>query len=118
MPYQDPNQTNRCRRLRRDLTGPERRLWSALRSRRAAKLKVRRQYPIGPYVVDFVCPEHSLVIELDGESHIGRANYDQQRQAQLEATGYRVLRVGNDDVLNDLNAVLAVVLRACGIAEE
>jgi very-short-patch-repair endonuclease len=116
MPFQDPNQTEKCRRLRRDLTGPERRLWSALRSRRAAKLKVRRQYPVGPYVVDFVCPEHRVVVELDGDSHIGRAGRDRQRQSYLESEGYRVLRVGNDDVLNDLDAVVAAVLLACGIA--
>jgi very-short-patch-repair endonuclease len=117
MAYQDPRQTGKCRRLRRELTFPERRLWSALRSRRAAKLKVRRQYPIGPYVVDFVCLDHRLVIELDGESHIGQADYDRQRKSQLEASGYRVLRVGNDDALNDLDAVLVAVLQACGIAE-
>jgi very-short-patch-repair endonuclease len=114
---QDPQQTENSRRLRRELTFPERRLWSALRSRRAAKLKVRRQYPIGPYIVDFVCLEHALVVELDGESHIGRADYDRKRQSHLESAGYRVLRVGNDDVLNDLDAVLRAVLQACGIAE-
>jgi very-short-patch-repair endonuclease len=115
MPHQSPEQTDKCRRLRRDLTGPERRLWSALRSRRAAKLKVRRQHPIGPYVVDFVSLEHRLIVELDGDSHTGRAAYDRERQSQLESAGYRVLRVGNDDVLNDLEAVLGAVLQACGI---
>jgi very-short-patch-repair endonuclease len=118
MPYQDPNQTEKCRQLRRKLTGPERRLWSTLRSRRAAKLKVRRQYPIGPYVVDFVCPEHRVIIELDGDSHIGRADYDRERQSRLESAGYRVLRVGNDDVVNDLDAVLRGILQACGIPGE
>jgi very-short-patch-repair endonuclease len=77
---------------------------------------VRRQYPIGNYVVVFVWPEHGLVIELDGNSHVGRAGYDRQRQSQLETAGYRVLRVDNDDVLNDLDAVLRAVLQACGIA--
>jgi very-short-patch-repair endonuclease len=114
---QDRRQTENCRRLRRELTFPERRLWSALRSRRAAKVKVRRQYPIGPYIVDFVCLEHRLVIELDGDSHIGRADYDRQRQSHFTSAGYRVLRVGNDDVLNDLDTVLSAVLQACGTAE-
>ncbi len=118
MAQQDPQQTEKCRRLRRELTFPERRLWSALRSRRAAKLKMRRQYPIGPYVADFVCLAHQLVIELDGDSHVGRADYDRQRQAHLESTGFRVLRVGNDDVLKDVDAVVKAVLQACGIAEE
>ena len=117
MARQDQHQTEKSRRLRRDLTGPERRLWSALRSRRAAKLKVRRQYPIGPYVVDFACLDHRVVIELDGDSHVGRADYDRQRQSHIESAGYRVLRVGNDDVLRDLDAVLRAVLQACGIAD-
>jgi very-short-patch-repair endonuclease len=117
VPHQSPEQTNKSRRLRRELTGPERRLWSALRSRRCAKLKVRRQHPIGPYVVDFVSLEHCLVVELDGDSHNGSAVYDRERQSQLESAGYRVLRVGNDDVLNDLDAVLGAILQACGIRE-
>jgi len=78
---------------------------------------VRRQHPIGLYVVDFVSLEHRLVVELDGDSHNGRAAYDLERQSQLELAGYRVLRVGNDDVLNDLDAVLGAILQACGIRE-
>jgi very-short-patch-repair endonuclease len=89
-----------------------------LRSRRAAKLKVRRRYPIGPYVVDFACLDHRVVVELDGDSHVGRADYDRKRQSYIESAGYRVLRVGNDDVLNDLDAVITVILQACGIAAE
>ncbi len=117
MAQRDPGQTDKCRRLRRDLTLPERRLWSALRSRRSAKLKVRRQHAIGPYIVDFVCIEHQLVIELDGDSHLGRADYDRQRQQQIESAGFRVLRFGNDDVIKDLDAVVGAVLKACGTAE-
>ena len=116
MVHRSPEHTERCRRLRRDLSGPERQLRAALRSRRAARLKVRRQHPIGPFVVDFVCLEHRLVIELDGDSHIGRAKYDLKRQTEIESAGYRVLRVDNDDVLNDLDGVLAV-LRMCGVAD-
>jgi very-short-patch-repair endonuclease len=61
--------------------------------------------------------EHRLVVELDGDSHTGRAAYDRERQMQLESEGYHVLRVGNDDVLNDLDAVLGAILQACGIRE-
>ena len=118
MAQQDPQQTEKCRHLRRQLTFPEQRLWSALRSRRAAKLKMRRQYPIGPYVADFVCLAHRLIIELDGDSHLGRADYDRHRQAYLESAGFCVLRFGNNDVLKDVDAVVKAVLRACGIAEE
>ncbi len=56
------------------------------------------------------------MIELDGDSHIGRADYDRERQQHIESTGYRVIRFGNDDVIKDLDAVVVAVLRACGIA--
>jgi len=57
------------------------------------------------------------VIELDGDSHIGRADYDRERQQHIESEGFRVLRIGNDDVIKDLDAVVEAVLQACGIAE-
>jgi very-short-patch-repair endonuclease len=61
--------------------------------------------------------QHALVIELDGDSHIGRAEHDLERQSYLESEGDRVLRFGNDDVLNDLDTVLNAILQACGIAK-
>lgn len=104
-----------ARALRRDSTGPERALWAALRRRQLAGLRFRRQVPIDCYVVDFLCVEQRLVIEVDGRSHDGRANYDRRRQMRIEALGYRVLRLDNDDVLRDLDAVVEGVLLACGI---
>ncbi|MBX2852053.1 MAG: DUF559 domain-containing protein [Phycisphaeraceae bacterium] len=59
--------------------------------------------------------EHKLVIELDGDSHRGRADYDAKRQADIEALEYRVLRIANDDVIADVDLVLAAIARACGI---
>ena len=103
----------RARQLRRDQTHPERVLWYALRSRRLESFKFRRQRPMGRYVVDFVCLEHMLIIELDGESH-DEFNYahDVQRQAWLESQGYRVLRISNDDILNDMENVILAILKA------
>ncbi|MBL9122754.1 MAG: endonuclease domain-containing protein [Planctomycetaceae bacterium] len=101
--------------MRGNATGPEKLLWAALRSRRAAHLKFRRQHPLGAYIVDFYCPAHRLAIELDGNSHQGRADYDAARTSWLTANGIRVLRIENDDVLCEIDCVLEGILRACGI---
>jgi len=92
---------------------PERALWNCLRSGRLSGLKFRRQHPVGPFVADFYCHEADLVIELDGESHNGRAAADAHRTEYLEKQGFRVLRIGNDDLLSDLEAVLRGILIAC-----
>jgi very-short-patch-repair endonuclease len=107
---------SRARQLRHDATFPERVLWSLLRDRRLCGAKFRRQHPIGPYVVDFFCKSHGLVIELDGDSHADRGSDDRKRQDYLEsAAGLRVLRLGNDDVLRDRESVILSVLRALGM---
>ena len=77
--------------------------------------EISTPHPLGPFVADFFCETHNLVIELDGRSHNDRADSDQERTAYLEQQGFRVLRVLNDDVLSDLDAVLATILKACGI---
>ena len=91
--------------LRRDMTAPERLLWYFLRNRQLAHLKVRRQQVVGPYIVDFYCAEADLVVEVDGESHIGQVERDDARDASLRSHGVCVLRVANDDVLQDPYAV-------------
>src|SRR5262245_51327265 len=73
VPQHDPLLIERARTLRRGLTFPERRLWYALRGRRLNGLKFRRQHPIDRFIVDFVCLERRLIIDLDGDSHIGQA---------------------------------------------
>ncbi|WP_165246689.1 endonuclease domain-containing protein [Paludisphaera soli] len=97
----------RARRLRREMTMPERALWRALRE---AGLKFRRQVPFGPYIVDFYDAARRLAIELDGDSHIGRAEDDRVRQAWLESQNLRVLRISNDDVIEDVGAVVEAIL--------
>jgi len=97
------------------MTGPEKRLWSHLRAQRLQGLKFRRQAPIGPYIVDFLCPAAELIIELDGESHADRGEYDLHRQEFHEQAGYHVLRIANDDVLaSGVEPVLLGILRAAG----
>jgi very-short-patch-repair endonuclease len=106
----------RARRLRRDTTIPERRLWDLLRDRRLSGVKFRRQHPVGPYVVDFYCCSHGLVVELDGRSHDDHGVQDQERQAYLETVArLRVFRVTNDDVLHDRESVVLGLLRTLGI---
>ena len=99
---------NLKRRLRSNMTGPEARLWSRLRARQFQGLKFRRQHGIGPYIVDFYCPEQSLVIEVDGDSHAGAEQImkDKQREQYLRSRGLRVIRYINDDVVKNLDGVL------------
>ena len=103
--------------MRRNATFPERLLWGILRDRRLNAVKFRRQHAISPYVVDFYCISHRLVIELDGRSHDDRGDDDRRRQDLLESiAGVTVLRITNDDVLYDRENVVLGVLRALGIA--
>jgi very-short-patch-repair endonuclease len=87
-------------------------LWEALRNRRLAGLKFRRQHPIGPFVVDFCCPDRSLAIELDGGVHADQAAHDAEREALLATAGYRVIRFPNGAVIADLSGVLAAIREA------
>ncbi len=110
-----PKLGKHSRALRRDLTQPERALWYILRNRRLYGLRFRRQQPIGSYIVDFYCPAARLVVEVDGETHIGRDAADRRRTAYLEKQGLKVLRVTNDEVLQDLEAAAMAILEAAGV---
>jgi very-short-patch-repair endonuclease len=101
--------THRARGLRADLTNAERKLWYRLRDRRLAGYKFRRQVPVGPWVVDFLCKDQSLVVELDGGQHAG-SRRDRRRDTDLARRGYRVLRFWNPDVLQNPDGVLTVIL--------
>jgi very-short-patch-repair endonuclease len=109
----------RARSLRKDMTDAERRIWFALRDRRFAGWKFRRQVPFDQYILDFVCFDAKLVIEVDGGQHDERAAYDARRSAHLEKSGFRVLRFWNNEVLQNLDGVLMMIelnLRADGDA--
>src|SRR6185312_135357 len=92
--------TRLARRLRRDMTEAEKRLWWALREQETA-YRFRRQHPIGDHVVDFACPRCKLAIELDGGQHAIGAEADAERTATIELRGYPVIRFWNNDVLNN-----------------
>lgn len=106
----------RARDLRRKLTLPEGLMWIALRGRKLAGLRFRRQHPLGPYILDFYCDEARLAIEVDGESHShpDRMRHDARRTEWLETQGVRVVRIPAKDVLADLDGVLGHVRRCAG----
>jgi very-short-patch-repair endonuclease len=97
-------ETDRARLLRKEMTTSEWRIWQHLRGRQMDGWKFRRQAAIGRYVVDFVCFAARLIVELDGDSHDGEAaqvEYEQRRQAWLEAQGFRVLRLSGREIPED-----------------
>jgi very-short-patch-repair endonuclease len=97
-----------ARDLRSHQTRAETLLWDALRNRRLDGCKFRRQYPMGRHILDFVCAERKIVIELDGMHHesADQYRYDQDRTEHLEQYGYRVVRFRNAAVFDDLAGVL------------
>jgi very-short-patch-repair endonuclease len=101
-----------ARRLRRNMTPAERKLWEALKGKKLGGLKFRPQHPVGPFILDFYCPARKLVVELDGGVHEEQAGYDEARTDQLENYGYRVIRFRNEEVLENLPAVLERILEA------
>ena len=112
---QDPEHTEFARRLRRDQSDVEAKLWGYLRGRRFRGLKFRRQVPVGCYVVDFLCESERLVVEVDGWQHGEQLDYDEARTQELEGLGYRVVRAGSSDVRYRLEAVLAEIGASLGL---
>ena len=99
-----------ARKLRKEMTNAERKLWSLVRSNQLG-IKIRRQVPIGPYIVDFLCQKKRLVIELDGIQHHDRLamNQDMARDDYLRTKGYTVLRFDNSDMLNHYDQVVTKI---------
>ena len=95
-----------ARKLRKNQTKTENKLWYFLRNRRFLNLKFKRQYPIGPYIVDFCCIEKRLVIELDGGQHTTQILEDITRTEYLEREGCRVFRFWDHDILKNDELVL------------
>jgi very-short-patch-repair endonuclease len=102
--------TGRARQLRQQSTDAERKLWNRLRSRAIEGFKFVRQEPIGPYVVDFICREQNLVIEVDGGQHANRR--DVVRDRWLADHRFRVLRFWNNDVISNIEGVLETIAGA------
>ncbi|MCX5864492.1 MAG: endonuclease domain-containing protein [Deltaproteobacteria bacterium] len=95
-----------AKKLRANQTEAEQRLWYHLRAHRFMALKFKRQKPMGRYIVDFVCVERQLIIEIDGGQHAEQAGYDRHRDAWLRDQGYTVLRFWNHEVMQQLEGVL------------
>jgi very-short-patch-repair endonuclease len=106
--------TQFARNLRRHETDAERNLWSRLRNGQVAGMKFRRQQPIGNYIVDFICFEKRLIIEVDGSQHTDPLieARDQDRKISLESGGYRILRFWDNEVLTNIEGVLSKILSA------
>jgi adenine-specific DNA-methyltransferase len=104
-----------ARRLRRDQTDAERKLWSRLRDRRLFGARFRRQHPIGPFIADFCCTEAKLAIELDGGQHAVQKRSDAERTAFLEGQGYRVIRFWDNEALANTEGVLLRIVEALGV---
>jgi len=101
-----------AKQLRRNMTPEEWRLWHAVKAKRLAGAKFRRQVPIGPYVADFVCAAARLIIEIDGSQHGERIEADAERTRYLEEMGYRVLRFWNNEVASNLDGVIRSIENA------
>ena len=102
---------NSARTLRHNATDVETIMWKLLRGRRLAGAKFRRQLPIGPFIADFACIQHKLVVELDGGQHAESAT-DEKRDEYLAANGWRVLRFWNNDVTGNRDGVLERIFQA------
>ena len=116
-----PKSLEYARKLRQDMTDAERALWRLLRDRRMEGWRFRRQEPIDRYIVDFICFEARLIIELDGGQHFD-SEIDKVRDAYLESQGFQVLRFWNNDVLANRDGVYRTIMAAlarcapCGAA--
>ncbi len=112
--YNNPKQTEKRKELRNDGTAAEAVLWTYLRKRQLLGKKFRRQYSIGPYIVDFYCPECSLIVELDGKRHFSmlRGNYELERTRYLEKEGLQILRFENRVLRENAEAVLETIREA------
>jgi len=102
----------RARTLRKNMTEAERKLWGRLRGQQLG-IRFRRQAVLGRYIVDFLCLDPKIIIEVDGSQHAEDIHYDERRTKWLESLGYRVLRYWNNEVLQELDAVLDAIWKAC-----
>jgi very-short-patch-repair endonuclease len=99
----------RVRRLRKNPTEAEQRLWKNLRLRQLGGFRFRRQQPLGEYIVDFVCFERRLIIEVDGGQHSEKMSYDSERDEWLKAQGFSILRFWNHQVLTEIESVKEII---------
>ena len=107
----NPALHQRAKAMRKEMSEAEAKLWQHLRAGRLNGYKVRRQQPMGNYIVDFMCVTPKLIVEADGGQHTEQAAYDHERTAYLNSLGFTVLRFWNHEILQQTNDVLAEILR-------
>lgn len=103
----------RAKKLRREMTPEEKILWKHLRTNKLNGLHFRRQQTIHGYFADFYCHQHELIVEVDGEIHERQKEYDADREADLMALGFRIIRFTNEEVNNNLKSVLQKIVNEC-----
>ncbi len=104
----EPETFRTAKVLRKNMTEAEKKVWKELRNRNLSGYKFRRQHPVGQYIVDFYCPGRGLIIEIDGGIHNEpeKQEKDQNRQAELDRLGLKVIRFTNEEVRNDMEIVM------------
>ncbi|QND54271.1 endonuclease domain-containing protein [Phyllobacterium sp. 628] len=107
--YVPPKLLNFAREMRKEATLAENMLWQAIRNKRLNGLKFRRQVPFDRYIIDFICFEARLIIELDGAQHSGSQS-DLKRDAHFETKGFKTLRFWNNEILNNLDGICSHIL--------
>jgi very-short-patch-repair endonuclease len=108
-----PDLDDFARALRKRSTDAENILWRQLRAKKLLGLKFRRQEPIGRYIVDFVCHEKKVIIEIDGGQHSVDKEKDQERDHWFKTKGFEVLRFWNNDVLKKTEEILEIIMKTC-----
>ena len=110
---------NLAKCLRKNMTQQERKLWNILRNHKFYGYEIRRQYPIGDYIVDFICRSKKIIIEIDGGQHNTDKiiDYDKNRSSFLVQLGYKVVRFWNNDVDNNLEGVYDELKKVFGIMD-
>ena len=109
----DPDLLERAKAMRHEPAPAEQKLWRCIRNRRLNGFKFRRQHGVTRFITDYYCAECKLVVELDGDSHEGRAQYDRNRTELLKAEGLHLIRFLNTDLFENLDGVLEAILQEC-----
>ena len=104
-----PTTLETARLLRKQMTKSEELLWERLKGKQLLGLRFRRQHPIDIFIVDFYCHDARLIIELDGEIHKERVEYDDGREAEIEWYNLKVIRFSNHEVLNEIEKVVEII---------
>ncbi|MDX8524695.1 DUF559 domain-containing protein [Mesorhizobium sp. MSK_1335] len=112
-------QRKNAKSMRRSMTDAELKLWNELRAHRLMGMSFRRQVPVGPYIVDFACSAHRLIVEVDGSQHADAEHlrHDEARSVYLSASGWTILRFWNDDVIRDIDNVCQHIVIVAGLAD-